>query len=209
MKSSKEKYLGRLFLCLVLAEVLLILVSWLINAAAPELPVHSLLGNEGIRWLFGHFISNMLKPLLVWLVLLCIAYGCLHDSGLWAHLRSWSLHSSPVSYRQRLAFQFVLTELIFFVIILLLLTCVPHAVLLSVTGYLFPGTFAQSIIPILIFIVVVCSLTYGAISGTMTGFSQACHALGSGFSTLALLFPFYILVIEFYESVRFVFFHTS
>lgn len=199
------KWIYRLLPALVVAEVVLILVSWLINAASPDLPVRSMLSNEGIRWFFGSFVSNMLKPLLVWLVLFCIAFGSLRDSGLWLHLRHLMCRSSAATYRQRLAIHFVIAELLAFSVVLVLLTCIPHAVLLSVTGSLFPGIFAQSIIPILAFITVVCSLTYGIVSGTLRTLAQVCHAMFSGFSTFPILFLLYILGMELYESLCFVF----
>lgn len=199
------KWIYRLLPLLAVAEVVLFLVSWLINAAAPELPVRSLLSSEGIRWFFGSFVYNMQRPLLVWLVLCCIAVGCLRDSALLTHVRQLFRRSHVPSFRQRLAFQFVLAELITFVIVLLLLTCIPHAVLLSVTGNLFPGIFAQSVIPILAFIIVVCSLTYGAISGTLNTLSKSVGALTSGFAMMGILFLFYILGMEFFESIWFVF----
>lgn len=198
-------WIYRLLPLLAVAEVVLFLVSWLINAAAPELPVRSLLSSEGIRWFIGSFVANLQRPLLVWIVLCCIAVGCLRDSSLLMHIRQLFRRSHLPSFRQRLAFQFVLAELVAFVIILLLLTSIPHAVLLSVTGNLFPGIFSQGIIPILAFVVVVCSLTYGAVSGTLNTLPKAVGALTSGFSLLGILFPLYILGMELFESLRFVF----
>ena len=50
-------------------QVLLFLVSWLINAAMPESKVRSLLGSEGIRWFFGSFVDNVATSPLVWLLI--------------------------------------------------------------------------------------------------------------------------------------------
>ena len=52
------------------------------------------------------------------------------------------------------------------VVIMLLLTVVPHAILLSVTGELFPSAFSSSLIPSLSFVLIVMSLSYGVASGT-------------------------------------------
>lgn len=140
-------WIYRLLPLLAVAEVVLFLVSWLINAAAPELPVRSLLSSEGIRWFIGSFVANLQRPLLVWIVLCCIAVGCLRDSSLLMHIRQLFRRSHLPSFRQRLAFQFVLAELVAFVIILLLLTSIPHAVLLSVTGNLFLASFRKASYP--------------------------------------------------------------
>ena len=61
--------LAMVALSLALAEVMLILVSWLLTAAVPEASMRSLLSSEGIRWFFGHFSDNLATPVLVWLLL--------------------------------------------------------------------------------------------------------------------------------------------
>ena len=53
--------LSRLALALVIAELVLVLVSWILSAAAVG-SVRSLLSSEGIRWLFGHFASMLATP---------------------------------------------------------------------------------------------------------------------------------------------------
>ena len=51
--------IAHLVLWLGVFQIILILVSWLITAAMPELFVRSLLSSEGIRWFFGQFTSNI------------------------------------------------------------------------------------------------------------------------------------------------------
>ena len=70
-----KRIVGQTVLLLAIAQIVLVLVSWLIAAAMPELAVRSLLSSEGIRWFFGHFIRNLATPFLVWILLLCIAFG--------------------------------------------------------------------------------------------------------------------------------------
>ncbi len=60
---------------LVLAQLLLMLVSWIWSAAVPASGVRSMLSSEGIRWFFGHFAEMLATPLLVWILLLAAAYG--------------------------------------------------------------------------------------------------------------------------------------
>ena len=54
--------LGWLVLVLLTAQLALILLSWVLTAAFPELPIRSLLSSEGIRWFFGCFSDNQLSP---------------------------------------------------------------------------------------------------------------------------------------------------
>ena len=50
--------LGYVVIVLFLAQIAVILLSWLITAANPDWALHSLLSSEGIRWFFGSLITN-------------------------------------------------------------------------------------------------------------------------------------------------------
>ena len=80
---------------LLVGQCVLVLVSWLQTAAMPETFQRTLLNAEGIRWFFGRFTENLMQPMLVWLLLLCISLGALYRSGL--------LHFNGREYRQRVA----------------------------------------------------------------------------------------------------------
>ena len=72
IKSSKG--LGEVLISLLIAEIILILLSWILSAACVE-GVRSLLSGEGVRWFVGDFARMMASPLLVWLILLLMAIG--------------------------------------------------------------------------------------------------------------------------------------
>lgn len=183
-------------LLLLIAEVVLILLSWILSAMRVE-GVRSLLSGEGIRWFFGNFTSMVASPWLVWLLLLMIALGCLQKSG---------LHSLPHhSYRDRMALRITIVFFVLYVAVILLLTAVPHSVLLSSTGSLFPSPFSRSIIPVLSFGIILISVAFGMVSGRFQNLTDVLDALSFGCRKGAPLFIFYILLIQLYESLRFVF----
>ena len=62
--SKRIQLLGTLCFVLVIAEVLLVIVSWLLSAAMME-GVRSLLSSEGVRWFFGSFTMIVASPLLM------------------------------------------------------------------------------------------------------------------------------------------------
>ena len=157
--------LGTIACLLAVVQVMLILVSWVIAAAFPELNTHSLLSSEGIRWFFGRFVDNL----------------------------------------QRMALRVVGIELIVLLVAIVLLTAIPHAVLLSVTGSLWPSSFSASIIPIVTFIVSICSITYGLISGKLKTNADVYHALTIGPAQCAFILPLYILIVQLVQSALFVF----
>ena len=78
----KSKICAYAMLLLALAQIVLVLMSWLITAAMPDAFPRSMLSPEGIRWFFGSFTENMESPWLVGLLLICIAWGTLQTSGL-------------------------------------------------------------------------------------------------------------------------------
>jgi len=180
---------------LLLAELILILVSWLLSATMTE-GVRSLLSSEGIRWFFGSFVGIMASPLLVWLLLSLIALGSLQKSGLLAMQQS---------YREKVALRSALLLLILYVAVILLLTVTPNAFLLSITGSLFPSAFSRSLVPIIAFGIVLMSISFGVMSGRINSLPAVLETLSFGISKGAELFVLYILIMQFYESLWFVF----
>lgn len=188
-----RKVVDYLVVALAAALLLLILVSWFVTAAWPDLPMRSLLSSEGIRWLFGSFAQNLLTPLLAWLVLGSVAYGTVVSSGL-TELRR------PITFRQRSALQFVAIEALIFLAVLLLLTLIPQAPLLSATGQLFPSALSDGLVPFVCFAVTVMALTFGFTTGRFNTLRDMVRSLTVGFGKWSSLFLLYILGMEFYLS---------
>lgn len=183
-------------LVLVVAQVALVLVSWLLSATAMA-GVRSLLSSEGVRWFFGHFTGWLASPPLAWLLLLAMAVGALSRSGLLDARRS--------DYRQRMGLLLALVVLLAYVAVLLALTAIPHAVLLGATGRLFPSPFSRALVPVASFGAIVVSVCYGWASGTLSSLSDVVDSLTFGIRRAAPCFLLYILLIQFCESLRFVF----
>lgn len=190
---------------LILAELVLILTSWILSATMTE-GVRSLLSDVGIRWLFGSFTDIIASSLLAWLLLLLIAFGSFQKSGLFqvlshqAHFR----RSMPLNYRDRLALRVTLVFLLIYIGIILLLTMLPHAVLLSATGSLYPSAFSHSLVPIISFGIIVISVSFGLMSGRLETLADILSALTYGIEKAPWIFIFYILLIQFVESLHFV-----
>ena len=143
------------------------------------------------------------SPLLAWLLLSMMAVGAFLRSGLtslWHEDRSRIL-----SYRDRTAFRVSLVLLVAYVAAILLLTVVPHAVLLSASGSLFPSPFSRSIIPIVAFGLTLVSITFGMMSGRMQSLSDVLEVLSYGIRRYAPLLVLYVFCIMLYQSLRFVF----
>ena len=190
---------GIIALFLLVAELLLVILSWLLSATRME-GVRSLLSSEGIRWFFGSFTDMVASPLLVWLLLGLCAWGAVRNSGILN-----TLHSSLFTYRDKVALRVSLVFLVIYVVMIALLTLMPHAILLSATGSLFPSAFSRSLVPIMAFGICLVSVTFGLVSGRLRGLDDILSTLSSGIAQGANIIIIYLLFIQFYESLRFVF----
>lgn len=199
---TKSSQLGVVLFALLIAEVALILLSWILSAAGVE-GVRSLLSGEGVRWFVGDFTRTMASPLLAWLILLMIAVGAFLRSGLTSLWHEGRLRI--VSYRDRTAFRVAFVLMVAYIAAILLLTVVPHAVLLSASGALFPSPFSRSIIPFVAFGITLVSIAFGMVSGRMQSLSDVLEALTYGIRRYASLLILYIFCIQLYQSLRFVF----
>ena len=196
-----KKFLSYLVFVLALAEVVLVLASWLLSATMAG-NVRSLLSSEGVRWFFGSFSSMLASPWLVWLILLAMAYGCLRQSG----MLQIGLPLSSLHYRQRVALRTAIALMVLYVAAVMALTLVPHAVLLSATGRLFPSPFSRAIVPIVSFGCLLMSVAYGWASGRFRSLTGVISSMSAGVASAAPLFILYIVFVQLYESLRFVFF---
>ena len=208
--------LGYIVLVLLVSQLALILLSWLVTAAFPELPMRSVLSSEGIRWFFGSFVSNQLSPLLIYFIMAVMAVGACVRSRLYdalsetlsntrSSLTTSSNHQHKVHYREKVGLRIALVEFIVYVIIMVLLTAIPHAILLSVTGQLFPSSFSSSFIPSLSLIIIIMSLTYGVASGTIDSVAKMHKVLVGGLEVGSRLVPTYVVGIQLYMSIKYVF----
>jgi aminobenzoyl-glutamate transport protein len=190
-----KKFLPHIAFTLFVAQLLLMLVSWLLSAAFPDSGIRSLLSGEGMRWFFGHFSHLLATPVLVCLVLVLMAYGTFRHCGL-LHYRS--------TYRERRALTMTLLLTVVAVMLLVLLAAIPHAVMLSVTGSLWPSPFSRALLPLLSFIVIALSAFYGIMAGHFANLSNVYDALLDGIRQGAALLLFYLLTIQLYLSVCYI-----
>lgn len=191
-----KRWFSRLVVTLVVSEMILVLVSWLLSATMTG-EVRSLLSSEGIRWFLGSFTAMLASPLLVWILLLTVTGGCLWQSGL--------LRFQLSDYRQRVAFVATSALMLLYIGCVVALAAAPHAILLSATGHLFPSAFSRALLPLAAFGVLLASLSFGLMSGRFANITDAVWSITSGPAKAAPLLVAYILIIQFWESLRFVF----
>ena len=190
-----KKYLPHIAFLLFAAQLLLMLVSWLLAAAIPTSGVRSLLSSEGLRWLLGHFSDMLVTPVLLCLLLLLMAYGSLKGCGI-LHFKS--------SYRHSRALIITFMLAVFYVGAIVLLVMMPHAVLLSATGSLWPSPFSAAIVPLLAFGITLLSAVYGYVADSYRTISDVYQSLIDGIREGAPWLLFYVLSGQIYYSLKFI-----
>ncbi|MGI6242317.1 MAG: tellurium resistance protein TerC [Prevotella sp.] len=193
-------------LLFALAQIVLILASWLLTAAMPDTSLRSLLSAGGIRWFFGNFATDMADSMLIYIIVLVIAWGSIRASGLCEALKSLlGLHRSPLTSQQKFALKGALLMLFVEVVVVALLTFLPHAILLSITGELFPSSFSAALIPILAFMGTSVSIFYSLLSRKLRNVYEVGQAMCSASSWLMPLLLLYVFASVFYHSFSYVF----
>lgn len=195
------KYIARLALVLGVFQLIAVLGSWIFKAVNPELPLRSLLSAEGIRWMVGSIGDNLAGRGLVWLLLGSMAFGSVKFCGILDVPRKWK----AMSFWDRFGVMVALAELLVIVVLTLLLTVLPHAVLLGVTGNLYPSSFSKSLFFIVCLSVCFISVSFGVVSSRLRSLEEVCDCLVAGISYTLPLWLIYVLAIELYASLQFIF----
>ena len=198
----RSRTLARLVFALALAEVVLVAASWVANVLLPDSGVRSMLTGEGIRWFIAQFTQGVFSPLPLWIVVWSMAAGCASNSGIG---KAIVRRRRPLLYRERAALCFSTAIVIVFVAAMTLLTVSPQAVLLNATGGLFPSPFSSAVVPATALCVCAASVVYGFTAGSMQSLTSVYLSLIKGIEKGAPLLLAYILLIQIYFSLTFVF----
>lgn len=181
-------------------QLLLIVGSWILTAFNPALQMRSILGSEGLRWLFGTFVDNINSSIVVWIVLCGMSIGVLMKSRLPNAICSYG----KTTRYERMALFVVFWEIMCIALAIFVLTLVPHAVLLSALGTLVPSSFSISVVPVTSFMLCLISLTYGHLTGAYKSVDIAFKAMCSGVGSIAPFVIAYIFTAELCHSLAWI-----
>ena len=185
---------------LLLLQIMVVILSWMIKTIYPEFNGRSLLSGEGVRWFLGNFTNNVASTILVWIILIGLSWGAIRASNILQVFK----RSHTLSYRERLGFRVVLIEIMIWFTVIALLSFIPHAAMLSITGQLFPSSFSKSIVPLIAFIALLSSITYGLIIGRFRKGNLIIEALSNGIKQIAPYIIIYIILVQLIYSIKFV-----
>ena len=182
------------------AELGVALYSWIATAIAPDTPLRSLLGSDGIRWLTGSFAANVLSPWLAWLLLAGMAAGLTRVSCLHHVL---TRHSALSDFDRR-SLIVVAWEMVAVAAVVVVLTLVPHAILLSAVGTLFPSSFSAFAVPLVCLTLSFAAVSYGCLTGRMRSAFDVFDAAAGGIASAAPWIVDYMLIMGLWHSIQFV-----
>lgn len=195
-------YVAAVFLAM---EFGLIFGSWLISSIFPDLHLRSVIGNEGIRWLLGHFADNMSQPPLVWIILLAMAFGAVDKCGILQDFKFKCRNANCSDFRMRLGLGVAAAEFLLVLLTMALLSLSTDAVLRSVEGNLFPSSFSKSVVPVFSSTLILCSTTYGIIQRRFRNVAEWFSSLAYGIIKSSMFVVTYVFAIQLYATINFVF----
>ena len=151
--------------------VLLVLFSWIGSACGLMLPdgmhLPNLLGADSVRYFVRHSIDHISASPLVEVILLLLMISAVVQSGLWSSLVE-TLRERTLPTLSRRQVYSLRVSLVIFVVCLLIIAMGfvgPQGNLLSVTGRIAGGPFAQGWLPLLSLCVCLPCICYGWLSG--------------------------------------------
>ena len=145
-------------------------LSWLLSAFG--LPVRSLLGEEGWRWLFAYGMDSMGGHWIILMIWVCTAVGSMRVSGL--------IRTDISSSRNGVIATGVVA--VSYLSVLLLFAIHPHSPLLGITGTLYHSAFMWGLPCALCMGCMLCSIVYGIVSGHIHGLDDVFRLITYGVS---------------------------
>lgn len=185
--------------------VLLIGLSWLLSVIGE--PVRNLLSTEGIRWVFSNASVNFLIEEFSYCLQGVLMLGALKASGLNRALGAlvrWP-GGTVITYRQRRALIFSGIVALIYICVVLLLILLPHAILLSATGRIYPSPFTEGLVSAMTIGIMLVALIYGTMSNTLRTFFDVTHIMYAGLEYYGIWIIAAIMLAEFYAALQYVF----
>lgn len=205
---------GVVFFFLLLSQVIVIIGSWIASVLVADGSIHSLLTAEGVRWFIGDFSRMLSTPVLFNILIVGMAVGVIRES----HILTVMLHYlrsrrradaitpgiTQKGYSELIALQLSIATALVMVVVIILLSCLPHAILLSATGTVLNSSLFSGLIPMLCFVAISSATLFGYASRHFQGFLAVFRAMEHGVTLSAPFILFYIFALQLYILIMYV-----
>lgn len=185
---------------LIALQILVILLSWILNVAVPDLGVHSLLSGEGLRLMLASYLDNISGILLGSIILLSVGCGALVRCGIFGAL----FNIRELEFRHRFALQMCIVEILLAIALALLVIFLPHSPMMSVTGHYFPGPLLYCIVPYTSIVMMLLAYTYSLLGGDLVSLAEAADISTYGLKKSAWIIVLYLIVMELVSTIAYV-----
>lgn len=200
--------LAYLAVSLLVAEVAVVVFSWIASVVMPSANVASMLSQENIRWFVGQYTDFLSTRVLINLLCLALAYGIWHRSRLGTSIVSLLKRKSDVlagyrlmEYSERVALQFAIIVFVVEMVVILSTILMPHAILLNALGDLWPSSFMYGLLPICSFVIGSVSLVYAVIVNRIQTARDFLDSMTYGINKAAPLIVVYLLAAQLYVTL--------
>lgn len=186
------KILAHTYIILLCASAIIIIGSWCISIAWPELGVVSMLSQESLRWLCRNISSILCDEILAWIILLSSSWGALRKSGLITSVRALC-NRQKLNFNERLGLQMALVVASILIILFLYLILSSNAPLLGLSGTILPSPAMAVLLPFVSLTISASSVVYGLFANTITSANALLHSLTYGIMRAACIIVVYIM----------------
>lgn len=199
MRIRREKIFVLTVLSLLVLQVLVVLLSWIISTAMPELAFNSLLSSKGIRWFWSSMLDNIGNDHLSSLLLLAISIGSL----VWSGFPKKIIRPSSCDFQERFAMKVFFAEIFLFGFLIAYVLLRPHSPFLAIDGSLVNGPVWSCIIPAFSLMLLICSESYAFFIGKLNSYKNAEKSLIFGLQYAAPLIVIWFQVKELFQTLLF------
>ena len=188
---------------------LLVLFSWIGSVYGLVLPdgmlIPNLLGADSVRYFVRHSIEHIAAAPFVEAILLLIMVSAVKQSGLWQYfveaIRERALPA--LSRRQSYAMRVSLIVFVVCTLIVAMGLIGPRGNLLSVTGHISGGPFAQGWLPLSCVCVCVPCICYGWLSGVWSTERAVLSALSTSIARYASYFVTLVIASQLMAAIHY------
>lgn len=210
MKSRKIVSIATILL--LEAELFIVIGSWVGSVLFPDSGIVSMISSEGVRWFVGGFANMLSTPYIIYIILIGMTLGIVRRSGLiddvrrkrTATITDEDVKDVMASYSERLATRLAIATFILGIIVILLLTILPHAILLNSNGDVLNSSFSRGLIPMMCLVVSMSAGVYGLCTSHITLRHSIADAFAYGIARISPVILLYILVAQIYFTLQYV-----
>lgn len=202
----KSKTIAWICLFVVSLEVAAITTAWIVSSIDPMGAFKNPFLGDFVRWMFRNMMSLMASEWLVALLLVSMSVECVRGSGLFLSVRKLftqgKMQAHDIHYREMMGLRLAAVVSMLFFVVLVVLTMLPEALLLSATGELFPSPFSSAVVPALCLWLISVSVLFGIVKGSYNSLTDVFSCFFDGIRRSAPLIVLLMLSLHCFYVIK-------